>query len=239
MSTAIACIQLTVTVIVCLSVANLKFTKKFHRAKPKPKPTVDVTNTKDEQCVEKFQNLLSRQFCQTHEQCTIDVATERFHSTVTKCAMSAFGCRKCKQPDRFKDSPDVLLWEIEVKCDARNKVHTRETRSSKALLKAVKHNCRHLTHVAKHCYWSRLSDCIQSCADKADKGLASGIREAIGPIPEKSASLLSEDGVIITDPNKQLERWMEHCWFIIFSWHSGIIRGAFVTTLLWDLVWLR
>lgn len=111
--------------IVCLRIANLKFTKKFHRAKPKPKPTVDVTNTKDEQHVEKFQNLLSRQFCQTCRQCTIEAARKRFHLTVNKCAMSVSGCRKCKQPDWIKDSADVLVPAIEVKRNAQNKVHTK------------------------------------------------------------------------------------------------------------------
>lgn len=41
-------------------------------------------------------------------------------------------------------------------------------------------------------------------------GLYSGINYALGPIAQKSAPLLSADGVVNTDPSQQFERWMKH-----------------------------
>lgn len=37
-----------------------------------------------------------------------------------------------------------------------------------------------------------------------------GIKRAFGPITTKKASMKTSDGVVITDPNKQMERWIGH-----------------------------
>ena len=52
---------------------------------------------------------------------------------------------------------------------------------------------------------------IQSAADQGDaKGTYEGIKKATGPIISKSAPLRSKTGEVITEREKQMNRWTEH-----------------------------
>ena len=182
--------------------------KKFHQAHPRPSPAVDTTATRDFMRVTKFQELLTDQFSSSPTPNTPGPAWSRLKSTVTDCALTAFGRRTRTQPDWFRDSADILLPALEAKRAARTMLHTR---SSSSVLRAAKSNVQRLTRTALCRYWSGLSARIQHCADSGDlRGLYNGIKEAIGPTPKKSAPLLSASGEILTDPSAQLDRWAQH-----------------------------
>lgn len=184
--------------------------KRFHRAKPKPVQSVNTSATKDPSCVSKFRELLAGHFTSTVPR-NPEAAWSRFRSAVSDSALSAFGIRSRRQPDWFTDNADTLLPALQTKRIARNKVRIRNTRSAKAEYRKAKNLVQRCTREALHHYWKQLSNRIQTCSDTGDlRGLYSGIKEAIGPIPKRSAPLLSINGEILHDPSEQLKRWMEH-----------------------------
>lgn len=68
--------------------------------------------------------------------------------------------------------------------------------------------------MARHCaneYWQELSETIQTAAISGNaRGMYDGIKRAIGPTQCKTAPLKSSSGVVLSDKNQQMERWVEH-----------------------------
>ena len=60
-------------------------------------------------------------------------------------------------------------------------------------------------------YWQNLCSGIQTSADFGNaRGMYEGMKKAIGPSATKTAPLKSKNGDVITEPNKQMDRWAEH-----------------------------
>ena len=67
---------------------------------------------------------------------------------------------------------------------------------------------------ARHCannYWLQLCQSIQTSSDTGNiRGMYDGIKKATSPTIKKTAPLKTKSGEVITDSNKQMERWVEH-----------------------------
>ena len=60
-------------------------------------------------------------------------------------------------------------------------------------------------------YWLKLCESIQNSADCGNvRGMYDGIKKAVGPTVRKMAPLKSTSGEMLTDRDKQMERWVEH-----------------------------
>ena len=60
-------------------------------------------------------------------------------------------------------------------------------------------------------YWLKLCESIQNSADCGNvRGMYDGIKKAVGPTVRKMAPLKSISGEMLTDRDKQMERWVEH-----------------------------
>eukprot|EP00795_Rhopilema_esculentum_P000308 gene308-9962_t len=68
-----------------------------------------------------------------------------------------------------------------------------------------------MARMCANSYWSKLSNDIHCSCDSGNvRYMYEGIKKATGPSIKKSAPLKAKDGSIITDPNKQMEIWVEH-----------------------------
>lgn len=85
---------------------------------------------------------------------------------------------------------------------------------SPSTLQALRTARNKAQQTARHCantYWLSLCSSIQAAADIGNaRGMYEGIKKAIGPTPSKTAPLKSKTGEIITDQEKQMQRWTEH-----------------------------
>ena len=60
-------------------------------------------------------------------------------------------------------------------------------------------------------YWLKLCESIQNSAECGNvRGMYDGIKKALGPTVRKMAPLKSTSGEMLTDRDKQMERWVEH-----------------------------
>jgi len=138
-------------------------------------------------------------------------AWAEFRTAVTDSDVIAFGRPSRKQPHWFRDSADLLLPALEAKRKVRAMVRAHDTRTARLRLTTAKRDMQRLTCAALHRCWTNLSQRIQCCADTGDlRGMYQSIKEAIGPTSEKSVTVLPEDGRPVSDPGKQLDRWVDH-----------------------------
>ena len=82
---------------------------------------------------------------------------------------------------------------------------------NKTALRAARNKAQ---QTACHCannYWLQLCQSIQISSDAGNiRGLYDGIKKATGLTIKKTAPLKTKLGEVITDANKQMERWVEH-----------------------------
>ena len=88
---------------------------------------------------------------------------------------------------------------------------------NKTTLRAARNKVQ---QTARHCannYWLQLCQSIQTSSDTGNiRGIYDGIKKATGPTIKKTASL-KKSGEVITDSNKQMERWVEHYLELYFT----------------------
>ena len=70
---------------------------------------------------------------------------------------------------------------------------------------------------------------IQTSSDTGSvRGMYDGIKKATGPTIKKTAQLKTKSGEVITDSNKQMERWVEH-YLEVYSTENTITNEALGT----------
>ena len=58
-------------------------------------------------------------------------------------------------------------------------------------------------------FWVELSQNIQLAANTENiRGIYDGIKKAVGPVQRKTPSLKSSTGLILTEKNKKIDRWI-------------------------------
>ena len=79
------------------------------------------------------------------------------------------------------------------------------------MLRADRNKVLQISRRCANDFWIQLCNHIQVCADTGNlKGMYDGIKQAIGPMQSRIASLKSATGDAIKDKSKQMERWVEH-----------------------------
>ena len=95
-----------------------------------------------------FKSLLSVKAMPDYPGTNVEDAWSKFRSLVMGSAVSAFGHRQRKQPDRFRESANVLIPAVEARREARLQLKTRNTRAAKAWLRTAKANIQRLVRAA-------------------------------------------------------------------------------------------
>ena len=117
------------------------------------------------------------------------------------------------QPHWFQDSAFILIPAVRAKHDAQVKISANRSVSTLEELRLAGRNVQHLTRAAIDVYWRNpnLCDHIEECALLGNvRGMYSGIKEALGPVPKKSAPLKTTTGEELTDLEAQLNGWVQH-----------------------------
>ena len=124
-------------------------------------------------------------------------------------ALENFGSQTGSGNDWF--DANRLLPLLEVKRKALLRHNQAATRASLASLREARRCVQRETRRCANDYWSGLCEKIQVAADTGNlQGMYAGIRNAVGPARNKVAPLKDLEGNLITDRDRQLQRWTEH-----------------------------
>ena len=82
---------------------------------------------------------------------------------------------------------------------------------NKTALRAARNKVQQTARHSASNYWLQLCQSIKTSSDTGSiRGMYDGIKMATGPTIKKTAPLKTKSGDVITDSNKQMERWVEH-----------------------------
>jgi len=187
--------------------------ERLHHNQPKPGPRLNTAAMGDPVLKQSFVDLLKESLDSSALAASEDPSSawETFHKNVTNAASSAFGKKSRNQPDWFKAHAEKLLPVLAAKREARLHYLSDSNEASLAHLRLMRNNVQHATRMAMHEYWSDLCSRIEGHSASGNiRGVFEGLKEALGPVPKKSAPLRSTSGAVLTDLDAQLHRWVEH-----------------------------
>lgn len=185
--------------------------KKIHLSCSKPLSTLNVLATKSKEKCQHFQASIQSTFVQSAPPQDAASAWLRIRDTVGVCALSSFGRRTVKQPDWFRHHADTLHQALAEKRAARLAVMQDPSPQATSLWKQSRSKVQRLTREAKHNYWSDISKRAEDCSATGNTGgMYQALKEALGPPVKKSSPLRSLTGELLTNPDDQLDRWVEH-----------------------------
>ena len=126
-------------------------------------------------------------------------------------SLTSYGNTQLKNPDWYEANITPMEHVIDAKCSAPINVKRDPSQRNKTALRAARDKAQ---QSARHCtnnYWLQLCQSIQTSSDTGHiRGMYDGIKKATGPTTKKAAPLKKKSGEVITDSNKQMERWVEH-----------------------------
>ncbi|XP_052673517.1 uncharacterized protein LOC128155711 [Crassostrea angulata] len=129
------------------------------------------------------------------------------HST----AMEAFGKRTTKTTDWFEAKSSLMIPAIESKRIALAEYKRTPSQKNLLSLRAARGRVQCMARLCANEYWQELSETIQKAAISGNvRGMYDGIKRAVGPNQCKTSPLKSSSGVVLSDKNQQMERWVKH-----------------------------
>ncbi len=177
---------------------------------------------------------MCEQFADTIEEalkhCPTTNAEERWHyihDTIHKSAIDTFGKRERKRPDWFETGIAVLEPTIAAKRTALLNYEREPSEKTLAALRGARNNAQWIGRQCANYYWLNLCQSIQLAADSSNiRAMYEGMKRAFGPRVTKIAPLKSASGDIITDRDKQMERWGEHYQELYSTENIATITGV-------------
>jgi len=185
--------------------------KKFHHAKKPGNPRLDITKMTQPDLMDQFAETFKKEYDALE---TRESATERWHSlrdTIHSTALAVFGKKTSKSPDWFETKALEMNPVIDAKRIALAEYKRSPTERNLQVLRAARSKVQLTARRCANEYWTELSERIQTAAATGNiRGMYNGIKEAVGPSRCKTAPLKSTTGEIITDQDRQMDRWVEH-----------------------------
>ena len=100
---------------------------------------------------------------------------------------------------------------------------------NKTALRAARNKVQQTARHSANNYWLQLCQSILTSSDTGNiRGMYDGIKKATGPTEKKTVPLKTKSGEVITDSNKQMERWVEH-YLELYSTENTITDQALDT----------
>ena len=185
--------------------------KKFHRARQAGKPRINTNNMSQPDLVQLFATNLEKELATLETDSSATKTWEEIREIIHRVAMATFGKKTSKSQDWFGAKATEITPIIEAK---RLILAAYKALPSEQNLQALRTARNHVQQTARRCaneYWVQLSEDIQLAAVTGNiRGMYDGIKKALGPTQCKTAPLKSSAGDMITEKNKQMERWVEH-----------------------------
>ena len=192
--------------------------RKQHRSKPTGRTRINVARTLDPQRRE--------QFVASIEQSLQDLPDQ---DAIYNAAITAFGKRERPNQDWDNANLHVMVPIIETKREAllAYKQNPCETLSA---LRSARSIAQRTARRCANDYWLKLCESIQNSADCGNvRGMYDGIKKSVGSTVRKMVPLKSTSGDMITDRDKQMERWVEH-YSELYSRERVVTNGALNAT---------
>ena len=100
---------------------------------------------------------------------------------------------------------------------------------NKTALRAARNKVQQTGRHSANNYWLQLCQSILTSSDTGNiRSMYDGIKKATGPTVKKTVPLKTKSGEVITDSNKQMERWVEH-YLELYSTENTITDQALDT----------
>ena len=184
--------------------------RRIHRAKPKGNPRINSARTTKPKLREHFSMTIDKAL----ENCPTDSATARWdfiRDTVHKAAKDTFGTGGKKSEDWFQAGIEEMEPVITAKRAALLEYKRNPSVNTLATYREARNNTKKAARKCANDYWLKLCRDIQASADSGNiRAMYDGMKKAFGPSAIKIAPLKTTSGDIITDRDKQMERWAEH-----------------------------
>jgi hypothetical protein len=195
-----------------LVMARIAFSqKKIHSSRPPGKKKVKVLNTRNDEMVNEFRELVKNVQSTWSENVHADDMWRSVKLLLTDIAGSVFGYQETKTQDWFAENLEQLKPLLDSKREAALKHRMNSAPETREKLKNATSTLQRSARRYANIYWTNLCSNIQKCADAGNfSGVYSGIKQVLGPVPKKTAPLKEADGTIITDSCRQLGRWVQH-----------------------------
>ena len=185
--------------------------KKFHRAKTKGIPRIDVSKMSQTDLTEHFAQTFEKEFRSLQRGDSVSEKWEALRDTMYRTALATFGKRSSKSHDWFEAKSTVITPVTEAKRTALAEYKRTPSERNLQILRIARSKAQHTTRRCANEYWTEISENIQSAAITGNiRGMYDGIKKALGPILNKTAPLRSSTGEVITDRGHQPERWVEY-----------------------------
>ena len=183
--------------------------RKLQRSKPTYRTRIDVARTGDPQRREQFVASLEQSLQDLPDQ----DATARWNTlsnAIYNAAITAFGKRERPNQDWFNANLHVMVPVIETKREALLAYKHNICEKTLSALRSARSIAKRTARRCANVYWLKLCKSIQNSADCGNKRMYGSIKKAVGPTVTKIAPLKSTSGEMLTDRDKQMERWVEH-----------------------------
>ena len=191
--------------------SNVKLrAKSLHGTRKEGRPHIDINKTRDQRKVEEFAQVLEDSFPGPPTANAQD-RWKHFRDAVYNAAMSTFGKKTSKSADWFEGHSEEMAPVIEANRNALTAYKANPSDQNLQILRAVRTKVQQRARQCTNDYWLQLCSQIQIAADTGNiKAMYDGIKQALGPMQKKTASLKSATGEVNQDREQQMERWVEH-----------------------------
>ena len=143
----------------------------------------------------------------------IEIAEENWNTLrdiIYDTALTSYGKKQRKNTDWYEAHITLMEPVIDTKRSALINFKRDPSQMNKTALRAARNKA---PQTARHCannYWLQLCQSIHTSSDTGNiRSMYDGIKKATGPTTKKTAPLKAKSGEVITDSNKQMERWVK------------------------------
>ena len=185
--------------------------KYFYRTKQPGKPRIDTSKMSKPDLVQQFSTSLTEKLGSTPTEKSALSKWEKLRNTMYITALETFGKKTSKTCDWFDSKATVMMPVVEEKRSAHLQYINLPNLKNLQALKEARKKVRQSARRCANEYWVELSQKIQLAANTGNiREMYDGIKKAMGPVQRMTSSIKSSTGEILTDNNKQMERWVEH-----------------------------
>ena len=199
--------------------------KKLHHAKPKGLPKINVACIDDTKKTQKFISSLNNLSPASPSE-TAETRWHKLSSIIHQSANEAYGRKVRRSVDWYE--ANLVVMEPTTTAKRQAFIRWKKDPNSKNLhsLRKARSESQKAARKCANNYWIQLSTAIEQASTSGNiRAMYEGIRQATGPAIKKSAPLKSKSGEIITDSNKQMDRWVEH-YLELYSTENTVSEGA-------------
>ena len=184
--------------------------KIFHHARPRGLPRISTARATDPACTSRFMSLVG-DLQPAEDGVSADSRWRQLSTAIHRSAITAYGRKERRNVDWYEANLQLMEPLTQSKREALIRWKEDPTQQNLLSLRACRAKCQEVARKCANSYWLQLCSSIERASLTGNvRAMYEGIKQATGPTIKKTAPLKSKSGTTITDPQKQMERWVEH-----------------------------